>query len=99
MWFRTVFDSLKARTRRSPVRTTRRSPSRLRPASYRLGVEPLEDRLVPASLTVSDVSIVEGSAGTRSAMVTVSMIGSSNPTVSVDYRTANGTAVSGIDYQ
>ena len=98
MWFPTLFDSLKASTRRRPVQA-RRTPTRLQPASRRLTVEALEDRQVPASLSVSDVSIIEGNAGTRNALVTVSLTGSSTPSVSVNYSTAHGTALAGSDYQ
>jgi large repetitive protein len=99
MWFRKLFDSLKSGGSRTPIQQARRGPPRRQPAACRLAIEALEDRCVPASLTVSDVSILEGNAGTRNALVTVTLTGSSNPTVSVVYSTANGTAVAGSDYQ
>jgi hypothetical protein len=98
MWFPTFFESKKASTRCRPVQALRK-PSRLQTSSCRLNVEALEDRQVPASLSVSDVSILEGNSGTRNALVTVSLTGSSNPTVSVRYSTSQGTALSGSDYQ
>lgn len=98
MWFPKSFDSLKASARRWPVQAWR-TPTRLQPGPCRLIVEALEDRQVPASLSVSDVSILEGNAGTRNALVTVSLTGSSNPSVSVNYSTAHGTALAGSDYQ
>jgi chitinase len=89
MGFRTLFDALKGR----PLQHARRSSQR------RLKVESLEDRAVPASLSISDVSILEGNAGTRNALVTVSLTGSSNASVSVGYVTASGSAQAGSDYQ
>lgn len=69
-----------------------------RPAC-RLAVEALEDRLVPATLTISDAKLIEGNAGTTNALVTVKLSNNSNPPVSVYYSTANGTALAGSDYQ
>lgn len=98
MWFPTFFYSLKASADRRPVQA-RRTATSLQPGPSRLTVEALEDRQVPASLSVSDVSILEGNSGTRNALVTVSLTGSSNPSVSVNYSTAHGTALAGSDYQ
>jgi hypothetical protein len=77
---------------RSGSRSKKQRPSRLR-------LESCDDRAVPASLSISDVSILEGNSGTRNAQVTVSLTGASNPTVSVGYVTASGSALSGSDYQ
>jgi hypothetical protein len=93
MGFRTLLDALKGGAVRTPVRQTRRRSQR------RLTVESLDDRSVPASLSISDVSILEGNAGTRNALLTVSLTGSNNPPVSVGYVTASGSAASGSDYQ
>jgi len=99
MWFRTLLHALNALTKRTPVRQVwLRSVHRRSPAC-RLNIETLEDRCVPASLSVSDVSIIEGNAGTRNALVAVSLSSPSNQPVTVDYSTANGTAVAGSDYQ
>ena len=92
MWFRTLLDALKKTARRTPVRV------RPRPAPWRLDVESLEDRCVPATLAVSDFSLLEGNAGTQNALVTVTLTGASNAPVTVDYNTARNTAVSGSDY-
>src|SRR5262245_18897593 len=99
MWFRTLFDSLKAASSRTPSRQARRGAPLRRPAASRLAVDALEDRLVPASLRVSDATIIEGNAGAQNALVTVCLAAPSNQTVRVDYSTANGTAVAGSDYQ
>src|SRR5262245_24738941 len=78
---------------------SRRAPRpRRRPAARPLALDSLNDRVVPASLTVSDLSIVEGDFGTQTAMVTVRLSGPVNPPVNVGYSTANGTALAGSDY-
>jgi Calx-beta domain len=87
MWFRNPF---------GPRRT--HHPGR-RPAAGRLVVEALEDRSVPASLAIGDATLVEGDAGTQSAVLTVTLSGPVNPPVTVNYSTANGTALAGSDYQ
>ena len=53
---------------------------------------------VPASLWISDVTVLEGDSGTQNAAVVVSLSEPSNKTVTVNYRTANGTAIAGSDY-
>jgi hypothetical protein len=70
---------------------------RPRPAT-RLYVEPLDDRIVPAKLSVGDATLVEGNEGTRYALVRVTLDAPSNKTVTVNYATANGTATAGSDY-
>ena len=69
---------------------------RSRPA--RLSLESLDDRLVPASLSVGDVAVVEGNAGAQSALVSVTLDAPSRRTVTVNYSTADGTARAGPDY-
>jgi uncharacterized repeat protein (TIGR01451 family) len=51
-----------------------------------------------ADIVISDVTVTEGDSGTVSANFTVSLIASSADTVTVDYATANGTAVEPDDY-
>jgi hypothetical protein len=52
------------------------------------------------ALSINDVSIAEGNAGTTNLLFTVTLSASSAATVSVDYATANGTAqTSDNDYQ
>ncbi|MBP6702290.1 MAG: M4 family metallopeptidase, partial [Vicinamibacteria bacterium] len=53
--------------------------------------------IVP-TLSVSDVSVAEGNAGTSNATFTVSLAPAAAGTVTVAYATANGTATSGSDY-
>ena len=49
------------------------------------------DDAVP-SLTINDVSVTEGNAGTANAVFTVSLSNTTDQTVTVNYATANGTA-------
>ncbi len=68
---------------------------RTRIASFKMpscGAQP-----VP-SLSISDVTVTEGNAGTVAAVFTVSLSASSASLVTVDYATANGSATAGSDY-
>src|SRR5262249_19859315 len=59
----------------------------------------LDDRIVPtAMLTIGDVTVLEGNAGTQNAVVTVSLTEPHGDVVTVDYRTGDGTAIAGSDY-
>ncbi len=58
----------------------------------------ITDDDAPPSLSVGDVSVVEGNAGVTSAVFTLSLSAASGRTVSVAYATANGTAVAPGDY-
>jgi Calx-beta domain/Beta-propeller repeat len=57
-------------------------------------------KLAPAPLTLSinDVSIIEGNTGTANAIFTVSLADISTQTVTVSYATSDGTATAGSDY-
>lgn len=50
------------------------------------------------SLSINDVSVTEGNAGTSAAGFTVSLSNASSDTVTVNYATADGTATAGSDY-
>jgi hypothetical protein len=50
------------------------------------------------SLTVNDVKVVEGNTGTKNLAFTVSLSAPSGQAVSVQYATADATAISGSDY-
>ena len=53
------------------------------------------------TLTINDVTVTEGNAGTTNATFTVSLSAASNSSVTADYSTANGTvnpATAGSDY-
>lgn len=49
-------------------------------------------------LSVDDVTVTEGNAGTTNATFTVTLSAAANKPVTVDYRTADGTASAGSDY-
>jgi hypothetical protein len=51
-----------------------------------------------ATLSVSDGSIVEGNSGSANLTFTVSLSAASATAVTLDYSTANGTAIAGLDY-
>lgn len=55
------------------------------------------DDIIP-SISINDVSVVEGNTGTSSAVFTLSLSAPSNQTITVDVSTANGTAIVGDDY-
>ena len=50
------------------------------------------------SLSINDVAVVEGNAGTSNAVFTVTLNAASGQTVSVNYATADGTATQPADY-
>jgi hypothetical protein len=54
----------------------------------------VNDDSTPA-VTINDVSVIEGNTGTLNAVFTVSLSAASTQTVTVDYATANGTAIAG----
>lgn len=50
------------------------------------------------SLSINDVSVVEGNSGTTNAVFTVTLSAASGQTVTVNYATADGTATQPADY-
>ncbi|MEZ4671124.1 MAG: Calx-beta domain-containing protein [Anaerolineae bacterium] len=50
------------------------------------------------NITINDVSVTEGNAGTVTAVFTVSLSAASVNTITVDYATADNTAAAGSDY-
>lgn len=50
------------------------------------------------TLSINDVSIGEGNAGTKDMTFTVTLSGPSSQSISIDYATANDTATAGSDY-
>ncbi len=57
---------------------------------------------VPAplpALAITDVTVTEGNVGTASAVFTVSLSAASSQPVTINFTTANGTAIAGSDYQ
>ena len=73
----------------------RKSPSK--PRKFR--VECLEDRAVPATLSINDVAIIEVNSGDKDAIFTVTLSEPSAHTVSVRYSTTEGTASDQSDYR
>jgi len=57
----------------------------------------LNDEALP-SLTVTDASVTEGDSGTTNAVFTVLLSIASSQTVTVDFATSDGTAMTGSDY-
>ena len=57
----------------------------------------VNDDAVP-SLSVNDITLVEGDAGTTAAVFTVTLSVASGGPVTVDFATADGTATAGADY-
>ncbi len=53
----------------------------------------------PVLLSVNDVSVEEGDSGTNSALFHVTLSATPGHTVTVDYRTADGSAQAGADYR
>jgi hypothetical protein len=51
------------------------------------------------TMTISDVSTLEGNTGTHAITFTVSVSAASNQPITVAYATADGTATAGSDYQ
>jgi len=68
----------------------------LPPQSITLLVVPVAVAL--PSLSIGDVSVTEGNAGTTSAVFTVTLSPASGQTVTVNYATADNTATAGQDY-
>ena len=63
-----------------------------------LGVGTINNDDAQPSLSINDVSVVEGNAGTTTANFTVSLSAASGQTVTVNYATVNSTATAGSDY-
>src|SRR5262245_3476418 len=71
----------------------------LRPRTSRLAVETLEDRWTPAAmLSIGDMAILEGNAGTQNVQMTVNLTEPHGNSVTVNYNTVDGSAAAGSDY-
>ena len=62
------------------------------------GLGTITDDDPPPALSIGDVTLAEGDAGTTSAVFTVSLSAVSGRDVTLAFVTANGTAVAGLDY-
>jgi hypothetical protein len=58
-----------------------------------------DNDLAQPVLAIASTSVVEGSRGTTTVAVTVTLSAPSTSTVKVNYTTSNGTAIAGSDYQ
>jgi glucose/arabinose dehydrogenase len=63
-----------------------------------LGVGTINNDDAQPTISINDVAVTEGNAGTTTANFTVSLSAASGQTVTVNYATANGTATAGSDY-
>jgi Calx-beta domain len=68
------------------------------PRTARLSVEALDERVVPASLSVGDTWIAESDGGIQYAEAIVRLSAPVHKTVTVNYHTVDGTATAGSDY-
>jgi hypothetical protein len=62
------------------------------------GIGTITDDDPAPSLSINDVTVVEGNAGSTNAVFTVTLDAASGQTVTVAYATADGTATAGADY-
>src|SRR5438128_360790 len=62
------------------------------------GTGTIHNQAAAPALSINDVSLFEGNTGTTNAVFNVVLSGPSGQTVTVDYATANGTALSGSDF-
>lgn len=62
------------------------------------GVGTISNDDVPPAVSITDVQVTEGDSGSTPATFEVTLSAASGVQVTVDYATANGTAVSGSDY-
>lgn len=62
------------------------------------GTGTITDDDAPPALSVADVTVTEGNAGSFGALVTVTLSVASGQTVTASYATSDGTAVAGADY-
>jgi len=80
--------------------TANTAASQRRPASTRISMEALEDRsLLAATLSVGDVTMMEGTSGVQYAAVPVTLTEPLKKTFTVSYKTSDSTAVAGSDYK
>ncbi|MEQ8466416.1 glycoside hydrolase family 9 protein [Coleofasciculus sp. E1-EBD-02] len=63
-----------------------------------IDIVPSTSSPTPPTLSINDVSLTEGNSGTKNATFTVNLSEASTQSVSVNYATANDTAIAGSDY-
>ena len=68
------------------------------PTNYMINGLPLTGYVPPVTITIADASIMAGNSGTVPLAFPVSLTYPATNTVTVNYATADGTAVAGLDY-
>lgn len=63
-----------------------------------IDIIPSNSSPTPPTLSINNVSITEGNSGTKNAGFTVNLSEASTQSISVNYATANDTAIAGSDY-
>jgi Tol biopolymer transport system component len=71
--------------------------NRIAGSTVDIGAFEVQGAAIP-TVSVNNVSITEGNSGTKNLTFTVALNATSTGTITVDYATANGTAVAGNDY-
>jgi hypothetical protein len=103
MWIRNLVNALKPWYSRRSVQSARPRNACRRSTVSPLAIEALEDRSVPATLSVWSNWVLEGVSGIHNAELEVRLSAPSTKTVTVDYVTRNdpgiGTATAGSDYE
>ena len=59
----------------------------------------IEDNDLPPLVEIADTAITEGDEGTTNVSFTVNLSQPSSKVINIDYRTIDGTAIAGVDYQ
>jgi len=54
---------------------------------------------LPPTITVQDLTLVEGDSGSREATFTLALDATSDKEITIDYSTVDGTAIAGDDYE
>jgi len=81
------------------VLTNRAVISRAEPESYLSNnIAIASTTVTPPAISVADAAVIEGNVGTINMVFAVSLAVASGQTITVDYATANGTAIAGSDY-
>jgi hypothetical protein len=68
-------------------------------APYVVGTCTINSALAQPGLSISNATVTDGTSGTTPMTFTVSLTAASSDPVTVNYATADGTAVAGTDYQ
>jgi hypothetical protein len=85
-------------TTTSTSTTTTTTPTSTKPGKGCGDKNHLHERRFECKVVISDVSKKEGNSGTTTFVFTLTLSGSPLSTVTVDYATADGTAIAGSDY-